>query len=194
VDKKSATAADMHVRIATALQSKGEMPGAVENLKLASQLLPRNSFILNSMAVMLDQLGRKPEARTAYEEALRLESENPVTLNNLAFLIANSPGGDLDQALTYVQRARQKAPQIPEINDTLGLIYLKKNLADNAVEILLDCIAKNPKHPTFRYHLGMAYYQKGEKAKANVELQSALGHSPSKEEEAGIRELLAKIG
>jgi uncharacterized protein HemY len=64
-----------------------------------------------------------------------VETENPAALNNLAYLISETPGGDLTQALTLAQKANQKLPQAPEIADTLGWIYLKKNLTDNALEI-----------------------------------------------------------
>jgi len=34
--------------------------------------------------------------------------------------MAETPGGDLNQALTYAQRANQKQPQALEIADTLA--------------------------------------------------------------------------
>ena len=42
---------------------------------------------------------------------------------------------DLDQALTMAQRAVQAAPKSPEIADTLGWIYIKKNLSEEAIRI-----------------------------------------------------------
>jgi len=143
--------------------------------------------------LMLDSAGKKKEARSAYECALRIESENPVALNNLAYIIAESPGGDLDQALTFAQRANQKMPQASQIADTLGWIYLKKNLPDNALEIFRNNVTKSPDSATFRYHLGMALYQKGDKVHAKLELQTALAHNPSREEESNIKELIGKI-
>jgi len=142
---------------------------------------------------MLDAAGRHKEALVAYQNALRLESENPIALNNYAFLIAET-GGDLDQALTFAQRAKQKLPQVYEIWDTLGWIYPKKHLSENAVEVFQDLVNKAPDQPTYRYHLGMALFQKGDKLKAQKELQTALQHKPSKEEEGKIKELLVKIG
>jgi predicted Zn-dependent protease len=115
-----------------------------------------------------------------------------VALNNLAYIIAESPGGDLDQALTFAQRANQRLPQAVEIADTLGWIYLKKNLADNALEIFRNNVTKSPNNSTYRYHLAMALYQKGDKTRAKQELQNALTHNPSKEEESNIKELLQK--
>ena len=97
------------------------------------------------------------------------------------------------EALTFAQRANQKLPQAPEIADTLGWIYLKKNLPDNAMEIFKSNISKSPKNSTYRYHLGMALFQKGDKVRARQELQVALTNNPSKEEAANIKELIGKI-
>ena len=163
-------------------------------MQKAREILPNNSVVLNRLALLLDLGGQKKEAKAVYESALRLEADNPVALNNLAYNIAESPGGDLDQALTFAQRANQKLPQAAEIADTLGWIYLKKNLPDNALEIFRNNVSKQPGNSTYRYHLGMALFQKGDKVRAKQELQAALSNNPSKEEAANIKELIAKIG
>jgi len=193
VDKKTAAAADLYTRIGSAHRQAGNLPAAIDALQKARDILPNNAVILNSLALMLDQSGQRNEAKVVYENALRIESENPVALNNLAYIIAESAGGDLNQALTFAQRANQKLPQATEIADTLGWIYLKKNLPDNALEIFRSNVSKVPANSTYRYHLGMALYQKGDKVKAKQELQAALAQKPSKEEEANIKELIAKI-
>jgi tetratricopeptide (TPR) repeat protein len=193
VDRKSAAAADLFVRLGETQMLAGNLSGAIDSMQKARDILPSNAKVVNSLAVMLDNAGQKKEAKAAYEAALRLESENPVALNNLAYIIAQSPGGDLDQALTFAQRANQSMPQQIEIADTLGWIYLKKNLPDNALEIFRNNVTKAPDNPTYRYHLGMALFQKGDKAHAKQELQAALSHNPSKEEESSIKELIGKI-
>jgi tetratricopeptide (TPR) repeat protein len=193
VDRRSATAADLYTRIGEAYRRSGKFQPAIEALQKAREISPNSSLVLNSLAMVLDLAGQRSDAKSVYENALRVESENPAALNNLAYLIAESAGGDLNQALTLAQRANQKLPQALEIADTLGWIYLKKNLPDNALEIFRNNVSKNPKNATYRYHLAMALVQKGDKVRAKQELQTALTHNPSKEEEANIRELISKI-
>ena len=193
VDRRSASAADLYVRIGEANRLSGNLPAAIDALNKAREISPNNGGVLNSLALTLEQAGQKQEAKSAYENALRIETENPAALNNLAYLIAETPGGDLNQALTLAQRANQKLPQAAEIADTLGWIYLKKNLPDNAIEIFRNNVSKQPSNPTYRYHLAMALVQKGDKVRARQELQAALSSNPSKEVEANIRELIAKI-
>jgi tetratricopeptide (TPR) repeat protein len=193
VDPKSAMAAELYLKLGYTYRIGHNYPGAVEALQKAREIQPNNALILNSLGVALDTVGQKKEAKVVYENALRIESENPMALNNLAYIIAESTGGDLDQALTFAQRANQKLPQAAEIADTLGWIYLKKNLPDNALEIFRSNVAKVPNNPTYRYHLGMALFQKGDKVKAKQELQLALNSHPTKEEEASIKDLIGKI-
>jgi len=193
VDRKSAMAADLYVRLGQTYRFAGNGAAAVDALQKARDILPNNAMVLNSLAQTLDAVGQPKEAKVVYESALRIESENPVALNNLAYIIAESVGGDLDQALTFAQRANQKLPQATEVADTLGWIYLKKNLPDNALEIFKNNVVKAPKNSTYHYHLAMAFYQKGDKVRAKQELQTALSNNPSKEEAVNIKELMGKI-
>ena len=142
---------------------------------------------------MLDGLGQRSEARQLYQDILKQDPDNALILNNLAYMMAES-GTDLDQALGYAQRAKYVMPNNPEVSDTLGWIYIKKNLSDNAIDIFKDLTKREPGRSTFHYHLGMAFYQKGDKYQAKQSLQSALRYKPDKAEESKIRELLAKIG
>jgi len=191
--EKDPTSSDLHLRLAETYRRMGDVPNAIENFRKAKQLSPNDPNAAIWLALLLHQTGREAEAKAEYEQILRLQSDNAVALNNLAYLIAEQ-GGDLDVALTYAQRAKQKLPQVLEISDTLGWIYLKKGLRTNAVEIYRDIVAKDPKNPTYRYHLGMALHQQGNFPQAKQELETALKNNPSRDEEAKIRDLLRKIG
>ena len=58
--------------------------------------------------------------------------------------------------------------------DTLGWIYYKKGLYDSAIGEFTDSLAKIPENPMVHYHLGMAYYKKGNAERARVALEKAL--------------------
>jgi len=53
-------------------------------------------------------------------------------------------------------------------------------------------VNKHPNTPTFRYHLGAAWLQKGDRAKAKKEFETALENRPTSEETGKIKELLVK--
>jgi len=185
--------ADVYLRLGETYRRKGDLTNAVTALEQAKKILPENAVVLSTLALALDGSGRKNEAQQAYEAAIKADQNNGVALNNLAFLIADS-GGDLERALTLAQRAKQLLPNVAEVSDTLGLIYLRKNLSDNAIDIFRDLVTKQPNKSTFRYHLGMALSQKGDKPRAVQELQQALKESPSKEEKEKIQRLLSQLG
>jgi tetratricopeptide (TPR) repeat protein len=193
LDKNSKARGQVYLRIGETYRRKGDFGAAVTALYKAREALPENSRVVTTLAQALDGAGRKPEAVQTWEQAIKLDPRNGVALNNLAFLLAES-GGDLDQALTYAQRAAQMMPAMNEVSDTLGWIYLKKNLSDNATDIFQRLVTKAPGNSTYRYHLGMALSQKGDRPRAIKELQQALHSNPSKEEEGKIRDLIGKLG
>ena len=166
---------------------------ALPHIEAAHKLEPDNPAVLHYLGLVYDKLGRGADARKFYEASLKQNANDGIVLNNLAYLIVES-GGDPDLALTYAQRARQEMPHELGFADTVGVIYLKKNLVDSALEIFEDLVRKNPGYPVFRLHLGEALLRKGETAKARKELQVALASKPSLEETARIKELLAKAG
>jgi tetratricopeptide (TPR) repeat protein len=148
--------------------------------------------ILSRLAMVLDSAGRKTEAKEVYEAALTRDPNNGLVLNNLAFLLAEN-GGDLDDALVKAQRARQLLPHLDAASDTLGWIYLKKNLGDSAIPIFEALVAKQGHRSTYHYHLGMALAQKGHKTRAIAELQQALRSNPDREEKEKIQQMLRRL-
>ena len=78
--------------------------------------------------------------------------------------------------------------------DTVGLIFVKKNLTDDSLRMLRDLVNQRPNSPTFHLHLAMALYQKGDRPTARKELEAALRNKPSEREQGEIKQLMAKVG
>ena len=104
---------------------------------------------------------------------MQLDSGAAAAANNLAWIYAER-GGNLDVALQLAQTAKGKYPSAPEVNDTLGWVYCKKNLNTQAIFYLEQSLEKDANNPVYLYHMGTAYAQKGEDAKARVFLERAL--------------------
>ena len=170
---------------------KRDTPSAIEAYKRAKELIPESTMVLNNLALLLDNTGQHVEARKIYEQSISRDPSNPEALNNLAYLMAET-GGNLDEALTLATRAKQKLPTLYEVSDTIGWIYLKKNLADSAVDIFKDLVVKAPDNPIYHYHYAMALMQKGDRVGASKQCQIALEKKPSKEDEGRIRDLMAR--
>jgi tetratricopeptide (TPR) repeat protein len=192
VDRNSAPAADIYVRMAEAYRRKRDPDFAIALLRQAKRLLPANAIVANALAFTLDSAGHKTAADAEFKRVVELQPDNPVVLNNVAFRFAEG-GRDLDAALSYARRAAELAPGEVLIADTLGWVYVKKNMADQAIAILRNVVQKAPR-PLYRYHLAVALAQKGDRTAAIAELESALSSKPSKDDEQKIRELLQKMG
>lgn len=171
----------------------GRMNEAEQHFKKAAELLPKDPICPLYLGMLSELRGAPQQAAGYYERTLELKPDNPIALNNLAYILAETTA-DLDRALTLVQRARSLVPENPDIADTLAWVYIKKNLPDSALPILKQILTKRPADANWRYHLGMALYQKGEKAQAKKELETALRNSPTKKEAGKIHDLLSRIG
>lgn len=185
--------ASVVVRIAEVYKRMGDDANAIKYFKQAGTLLPNDPIAPLNLAMIYDRMGKPAESKPIYEQVVKLDPGNVLALNNLAMILADQ-GSDLDLALSYAERAKQKLPTNMDISDTLGLIYIKKNLADQAINIFADIVKKDPNRYIYHYHLAMAYYQKGDKQNAKKSAQAALTKTPTKPDEQRIRELLAKCG
>jgi tetratricopeptide (TPR) repeat protein len=181
--------------LASAYNAKGDTASALAVLQKLVQANPKSAPASLMLAQALVGTGRAEEAKVRYRKLLETEPDNANALNDLAYLMADS-GENLDQALSYAQRGLQYAadPGLKtSLSDTMGWIMVKKNMTDDALQTLQILVNSHPGNATFRYHLGAAFFQKGDKQKARVELEAALAAKPSAMDEPRIRELLARI-
>jgi Flp pilus assembly protein TadD len=190
---KDSSSADLYIRMGEAKLQGRDFQGAMNSFRKAKELAPHNPAPLVDMAQVYDQTGHPDAARKEYENAIKIQPDNLTALNNLAYLDAED-GVDLDQALAYAQRAQQKLPKDLNVMDTVGLIYIKKNLTDDGLRILHYLVEQKPDSATFHLHLALALYQKGDRSMAKKELETALRYKPSEKEQSKIKELLAKVG
>ena len=85
----------------------------------------------------------------------------------------------MDLALTYAQVAREQNPNDPNIADTLGWVYYKKNAHIKAVRLLREAAEKLQDNPVIHYHLGMVHVKRGEPKEAQKAFKTALKLSDS---------------
>jgi tetratricopeptide (TPR) repeat protein len=185
--------AGLQVQIGQAYRYMGDVQHSVEAFEKSRSGLPDNSVTIRDLGMLYEELGKKDVAKQYYERALKLDANDPLALNNLAYLLAEN-NGDLNEALSYAQRAKQRLPTFTEITDTLGWIYMKKNLTDNAIDNFKSLVVQAPGNPIYHYHYAMALNQKGDRETARKECQAALADKPNKNQEEQIRQLLSKLG
>jgi putative PEP-CTERM system TPR-repeat lipoprotein len=117
------------------------------------------------VGMLFEAEGRVEEAKKVYEGLVGGTVDAPVAANNLAYIYAEQ-GANLDIALQLATSAKPKLPDNPNVDDTIGWVYYKKELASLAVGPLEASLAKRPNNPEVMTHLGLAYAKVGNRSKA----------------------------
>ena len=190
--KTTVNSADIWVRLGVLQRELGQYDAALASFEQASNADAHNTGALLDRAVLLDAMGKKKEAADFYNRVLGIDPNNAAALNNLAFLNADS-GTNLDQAMTFAERAKKQAPKNPDISDTLGYVYYRKNLNAAALDIFRQDVEDQPQNPVFHLHLAMALLKNGDKQGARDEAQKALKNA-GPAQQAQIRSFVGQIG
>jgi len=147
---------------------------------------------LTASGMLFEAQGKIPEARARYERAVGADPKASVAANNLAWIMAEN-GEDLNQALQLAQSATATTPDVPEMMDTLGWVYLKKDLPALAIPLFERSAEKQPANATYSYHLGLALSRTGDADKAKTAFDRALKANPSAERRTDIQRAAAQI-
>ncbi len=170
LDPKSMMA---YVRLAQLHQVMGQPDAALDSYQKALALQPTSSAVNTAIGDVYLSKGDLKSAGKYFQAALAENSHDPVAANNLAWVYAVQ-GENLDMALSLATQAKQTAPDMTAINDTLAWIQYKKGNYRVSVSLAEDAVKKEPQKADYRYHLGMALKSAGEIDRAKIELQKAL--------------------
>ncbi|MDP8916573.1 MAG: tetratricopeptide repeat protein, partial [Pseudomonadota bacterium] len=109
--------------------ARGQAFHAIEPLRRAQALAPRDWRPMSLLGVAYEQTERTPEARAAWEGALKLSPENPGVLANLA--LSWAAAGDLPRAEGLLRRAAARPDATLKIRQNLVLVLgLQGKLAE----------------------------------------------------------------
>ena len=170
--------------------SQRRLPDAIKQFEAIARNDPKSVGPITMIGMLYEVQGRTAEAEKQYEKALSVNARAAaVAANNLAWIYAES-GRSLDRAMELAQTAYQQHPDDPTIADTLGWIYVKRNLASNGLPYLLQADATNA---TVQYHRGVAYVQLGDFDQARRALKTALAGSRESAWTADARKALASL-
>ncbi len=115
-------------------------------------------------------------AITNYQAAMKIEPDNPMVLNNLAWALAET--GD-PKAREYASAAYRQAPFNPNVIDTLGWAEVQIGDAKKGVELLRAASNLAPGNTNIQLHLAKGLIKTGDKAGAKKALEplSKLGEA-----------------
>jgi putative PEP-CTERM system TPR-repeat lipoprotein len=153
---------------------------------------PRAADVALRKAMLHERVGEIDEAIVSYESVLALDPQQPVALNNLAFLYTEFKDNSAKALDLLADVDAKMLIAVPLFRDTLGWSQLKSGAAKKAVSTLTQVAADLPEAGTVRYHLGAALLDAGDVANAVVHLEAALEMGLSSREEKAARRLLEK--
>jgi len=169
-----------YVILAQIYMGQKRLPEARSNLESIIAKRPDEVGPQTLVGMLYEAEGNRAEAKKRYERVLKIDPRAAVAANNLAFRYAQD-GGNLDTALQLAQTAKERLPNAPEVDDTLGWVYYKKDLAGMAVPLFEQASRKQPENAEFQYHLGVSALKAGELSKGRKALEQAikLGSDPA---------------
>jgi tetratricopeptide (TPR) repeat protein len=109
-------------------------------------------------------LGQLDQADQKFQLALSLDPACGACDQNLAQLAERQ--GDTEKALAYLIKAKQQAPEDPEILFEFGKVCLERNLLEDALPALAKAAALQPERDSYVYVLASANVAKGNLSKA----------------------------
>jgi tetratricopeptide (TPR) repeat protein len=147
---------------------------------LLRNLLERNPDsvpAMESLAMLLMAMDKYLEAATIYSRILKLQPDNVVVINNLAWILCEEQG-EYRQALDLALRGLSIAPDYVDLIDTCGVIYYRLGQYDKAVQCFKKCVnlfpAWEPSAVGSYFYLGKALADLGQKTEAVKNLNKAL--------------------
>jgi tetratricopeptide (TPR) repeat protein len=184
--------ADVQLRIAQLQLKHGHLEESLDALRRAQQLAPDAKGLDATIGNVLDQMGKKQEAVTSYRKALTKTPDDPLLLNNLAFLLAET-GGNLTEAQQMISAAIRKKPDVPQLRDTMAWVQIKQHHSAGALQSLTSLTTKYPDNATYRYHYAVALIDSGNRSEAKLQAETALSKKPPAEMATALRNLLAQV-
>jgi len=134
--------------------------------------------------------GQPEVAIREYEHIVKIQPDNPLALNNLAWLYYKA--GD-KQALAVAEHAHKMVPANPLISDTLAWIQLNSGQEEKAVALLEEAWGKAADNRDIGYHYAAALARTGKPEKARTLLAKLLTGDQTFEYRQLAEKLLEKL-
>jgi len=153
------------------LAETGRNDEAVDVLNKASGIIDWDPELWNYLGVAYMNKGDHDQALKAYERALSCDPKYAMVLSNLGTVYVSSAARDKDKAalmkgMDYFKRAIDSDPNYASAYNGLGAAYRLAGDIDAAIFCWAKAVGLQPNHRFALYNLGLAYLDKGDKAKA----------------------------
>src|SRR5581483_9855219 len=181
----SANPAELFTQAAE-LINKDRPGAAIPLLRKALKLAPREGRIHHYLGYALMKVGQQAEARKEFEEALKLEPDNPYTQYFLAQMLYSE--NQVDQAIRLYEKILASGEPLYDTYQRLGQAYARKGELAKAQEMTQQAIRQTPWDGALRYQLARIYQRMGRAKEAQQEFET--GERLKRMDQSSIQTLL----
>jgi tetratricopeptide (TPR) repeat protein len=177
--------------VARHLEGEGDNAGALAALQRAAAADAMSAEVRAEIAAFQMRHNQRPEAEKAAREALALDANNVEAnrvLGQILALNSERETGNVQQtaatireAITYLERAAAGATGVvdPNLNYTLGRLYLRTGQPDKATQALARVLSQNPGSRQARLTMAQAQAQNKDVQGAITTLEEIVDDEPS---------------
>ena len=155
---------------------------AIDAFRKCLQLDPKNVRAESNLGLSYEGLADDARARHAYVTAIQWENElslpDPQPYLNLGILLARD--GHDAQAIPYLQKAVELAPQNPKAREQLGRAYEKLHMLRKAQSELEKAVLLAPSVSALHFQLGRVYHEEKNEDMAKKEFAACAALNGSK--------------
>jgi putative PEP-CTERM system TPR-repeat lipoprotein len=164
---KQIASPELAIKLHSVMMASGKAAEADQFVAKWQKDQPKDSAFLLYLAD--GAIGQKdyPLAERNYQAVLKLQPNNAVAYNNLAWVTAKL---NKDGAIAYAEKALAISPNQPAFMDTLAGLLSDKNESAKALEMQKKVVALQPDAPLFKLNLAKIQIKAGDKAGAKVTL------------------------
>jgi tetratricopeptide (TPR) repeat protein len=146
---------------------------AVRVLEYARTLNAGDVNCITQLALVYDGLKNYEETDKLYEEALKLDPNNHLVLNNYGYSLADR-NIRIDRALEMAQKAIEAQPENASYLDTIGWVYFRLGKYEDAERYIKKAIDKDGASAVVYEHLGDVYFMMKDRERALEQWKIAL--------------------
>jgi putative PEP-CTERM system TPR-repeat lipoprotein len=161
----------MLIKLAAAMKAAGKTKDADAKLAQWQSEHPAESLVATYVGESYLANKQYKAAIEQFEAILKIQPENPMVLNNLAWVYQEQKD---PRALETAERALKFAPDSAAVMDTLGWLLVQQGNVARGLPLLQKAVAQQPSAPELRYHLAFALNKSGDKKTARQELDKLL--------------------
>jgi len=174
-------------------EDSGDYEAAVSAFRRGLEIAPRDVNLRFRLGAVYDQWGLKESSIEEMKVVIQIDPEHANALNYLGYTYADL-GENLDEAERLIRDALRHEPESGAFTDSLGWVYFKKGLFDEALKALEKAVTLVPEDPIILEHLGDAYQKVNNRTKAlEFYNRSLLELEDRKKEKALLEEKIREL-